>query len=222
MRRRDGSPLWITEDQLSAAILRRADLGGRSDLGRYDELWLQTKLHCNPDVFPIEQIEPGFGDLIPLCRELPLSIGGGRSGALDNLFVTRDGGLVLVETKLWRNPEARRSAVAQAMDYAAAVFRMNYTQFERAVLTARGKANSVDDSMFKIVDAASHGVDEAEFVDAVSRNLSRGRAIIAVLGDGIREDIVPLANLLQTHAGHRFTFSALCSNCHHHNVAVST
>jgi hypothetical protein len=42
---------------------------------------------------------------------------------------------------------------------------------------------------------------------AVSRNLGRGQAIIAVVGDGIREDLEPFAELLQTHAGHRFTFA---------------
>jgi hypothetical protein len=107
MRRRDGSPLWIADAQQPAIALHRADLGAKSVSG-YDEAWLQALLHSHPEVFPIGQIEPGYGDLIPLCRELPLSFGGGRSGALDNLFVTRDGKLVLVEAKLWRNPEARR------------------------------------------------------------------------------------------------------------------
>ncbi len=133
MRRRDGSPLWIDDAQQPAVVLHRADLGAKSALGHYDEAWLQTLLHCHPEIFPIEQIEPGFGGLIPLCRELPLLFGGGRSGALDNLFATRDGGLVLVEAKLWRNPKARRAAVAQAMEYAAAVFRMSYSELESAV-----------------------------------------------------------------------------------------
>jgi hypothetical protein len=57
------------------------------------------------------------------------------------------------------------------------------------------------------VAGSSEGVDEAEFCDALTRNLERGRAIVAVVGDGIREDIVPLAGLVQSHAGHRFTFA---------------
>src|SRR5262249_45824378 len=40
-----------------------------------------------------------------------------------------------------------------------------------------------------------------------ARNLKRGRAIVAIVGDGIREDILPLAELLQSHAGNRFTFA---------------
>jgi len=68
-----------------------------------------------------------------LCRELTLP----SAGSLDNLFITREGQLVLVEAKLWRNPEARRKVVAQALDYAAAVFRMSYGELESAVLKAR-------------------------------------------------------------------------------------
>jgi hypothetical protein len=205
MRRRDGSPLWVTDGQEPAKVLRRADLGAKADPSRYDEDWLQRLLHGHPEIFPIERVEPGFGDLTSLCRELPLNLGG-RWGALDNLFATRNGGLVLVEAKLWRNPEARRSAVAQAMEYAAAVFRMSYSELQSAVLKARGASNVAAASLYEIV-AGSSDAGEADFIDAVSLNLTRGRAVIAVVGDGIREDIVPLANLLQSHAGHRFTFA---------------
>jgi hypothetical protein len=137
-----------------------------------------------------------------LCRELPLP-----SGFLDNLFVTRDGKLVLVEAKLWRNPEARRTVVAQALDYAAAVFRMRYGELESAVLTARHAAKMPASSLLEIVAGDSEGIDELEFVDAVQRNLERGRAVIAIVGDGIREDLISLTDLLQSHAGHRFTFA---------------
>jgi hypothetical protein len=207
MRRRDGKPLWITGDQRPAKVLEPVDLDPKSGTGEYDEKWLQTLLYCHPEVFPIEQIEPGFGELISLCCELPLVLGGGRSGKLDNLFATRDGGLVLVEAKLWRNPEARRSAVAQAMDYAAAVFRLTYDDLQRAVLKARQLRKLPVASLFEIVAGESPELDGTEFHDAVCRNLDRGRAVIAIVGDGIREDIIPIANLVQSHAGYRFTFA---------------
>jgi hypothetical protein len=207
MRRRDGSPLWIADCQQGAIPLHRADLVAKSASGHYDEAWLQTLLHSHPEVLPIGQIESGYGDLVPLCRELPLLFGGGRSGALDNLFVTRDGKLVLVEAKLWRNPQARREVVAQVLEYAAAVFRMSYDELQSAVLEARRVGGMPAASLFEIVAGNSEGVDEDEFSDCVTRNLERGRAIIAVVGDGIREDIIPLADLLQSHAGHRFTFA---------------
>jgi hypothetical protein len=206
MRRRDGAPVWLVENE-PAVVLKRADLNGRSDEASYSEAWLQNLLHENPSVFPIEQIEPGFGDLVALCRELPLALGSNLTGYLDNFFVTPSGGLVLVEVKLWRNPEARRAAVAQAMEYAAAIFRMGYGDLETAVAKARSATGESPKSIFELVSSQYPAADQAEFYDAVSRNLARGRAIIVVLGDGIREEVQSLAAILQGHAGHRFTFA---------------
>ena len=206
IRRRDGRPQWVNESDKSVQSLTRTDLAGREG-NRFDEAWLQDLLYRCPEVFPTEQIEPGFGDLIPVCRELTVALGAGRMGSLDNLYVTRDGGLVIVEAKLWRNPEARRSVVAQAMEYAGAIFRMSYDELQAAVLKARSREAQPAKSLTEIVGWRTPDLDEAEFVDAISRNLARGRAIIAIVGDGIREDILPLAELLQSHAGHRFTFA---------------
>jgi len=206
-RRRDGVPVWVGKETSSAQLLKRVDLQSRDETHHYDESWLQKLLHENPEIVPIEQLESGFGSLLSACRELPLEFGGGRSGALDNLYVTASGGLVLVEAKLWRNPEARRSAVAQAMEYAGAVFRLSYGELEAAVRRARATSGEADLSLYQL--GGDSELDEASFVDAVARNLRRGRAIVAIVGDGIREDIMPLAELLQSHAGHRFTFALI-------------
>jgi len=206
MHRRDGIPVLFESHEPRGTLLSRVDLSPKSSSGSYDEKWLQDQLHVHPELFPIEQIERGFGTLISLCCELSIPLGGGRQGFLDNLLVTRDGGLVLVEAKLWRNPQARREAVAQALDYAAAVFQMKYSDLQTAVLKARKTSGLPYAGLFEIVASASEGIPEAEFIDAVSLNLERGRAIIAVVGDGIREDIRALGNLVQGHAGHRFTF----------------
>lgn len=57
------------------------------------------------------------------------------------------------------------------------------------------------------VRRSSSAPRESEFIDAVSWNLRRGGAVVAVVGDGIREDMLGLAELLQTHAGLRFVFA---------------
>ena len=53
----------------------------------------------------------GCATLTPLCTELRT-----EAGALDIAFINQFGRLTLVECKLWRNPEARRKVVAQALD----------------------------------------------------------------------------------------------------------
>jgi hypothetical protein len=53
--------------------------------------------------------------------ELPLP-----SGYVDNLYATPDGDLIVGETKLFRNPEARREVVAQIIDYAKDLSALTY------------------------------------------------------------------------------------------------
>ena len=60
-----------------------------------NERWLQELIHRHPRCLPMEQIEPGLGQLIPVCLELPL-----RVGSVDNLMVTPEGNVVIVEVKL--------------------------------------------------------------------------------------------------------------------------
>jgi hypothetical protein len=205
-RRRDGAPIWI-DKQTGSIALPRAQLHSSRDGNQYDEAWLQRLLHEHPEVFPAQQIEKGFGRVIPVCRELPLTLTTGRSGALDNFFVTDNGQLLIIEAKLWRNPEARRSAVAQAMEYAAAIFKLNYEELQSAVREARSSEPNPHFSLYEIARSHVADIDEVDFIESVASNLKRGRAIIAVVGDGIREDIIPMAELLQSHAGHRFTFA---------------
>src|ERR1700749_185485 len=54
-----------------------------------------------------------FSGAVPICREL-----NPPAGPSDNFMVTPSGLPVLVECKLWRNPEARREVVTQILDYA--------------------------------------------------------------------------------------------------------
>jgi hypothetical protein len=58
------------------------------------------------------------------------------NGYIDNLLMTPSGDIAIVETKLFRNPQARRAVLAQVLDYATALFGMDYAGFEKAVLTA--------------------------------------------------------------------------------------
>ena len=50
-------------------------------------------------------------------------------------------------------------------------------------------------------------LSEAQFVDAVSRNLRLGRMLLLIVGDGIREGTETLAEYLQLHAGFHFTLA---------------
>lgn len=164
----------------------------------YDEDWIQNLIHENPSILPVEELESAFFPLYPVCRELKTP-----AGYLDNLFVSENGSLTLVECKLWRNPEARREVVGQALDYAKEFANWSYEDLSTAINeTIQEKGNF----LFETVAKENPELDEATFVDAVSRNLARGRFLILIVGDGIREGVENISNFLQKHAGLDFTF----------------
>jgi hypothetical protein len=67
---------------------------------------LPEKFRRCPNVLPVGDFYPYVTDLISLGREIPIDIGARRTGYVDNLFVTNDAYLVVVETKLHRNSGA--------------------------------------------------------------------------------------------------------------------
>jgi hypothetical protein len=93
--------------------------------------------------------------------------------------------------------------VAQALDYVSALMTIGYEAFEAAVLKARGEGTR----LYDLVADQPEALEEASFVDAVAKNLSRGRMLVIALGDGIRQEAEALATLLQSHAGALFTFA---------------
>ncbi|WP_309604903.1 hypothetical protein [Phenylobacterium sp.] len=187
----------------SMGALQPLSLASKSstNLDGYDERWLQDLIQSHPEVLPTAELEPGFGRLLPVSKEVACG-----HGYIDNLFVTAEGGIAIVETKLWRNLEARRLVVAQALDYAAALARMSYDEFERAAL-AGDMPGPKPVSLHSLIAESADALDEPAFIQAVSLNLKRGRMLVIAAGDGVRAEAEALADLLQSHAGARFTFA---------------
>jgi hypothetical protein len=188
----------------SAERLRRLHFSkDSSETSQYNEAWLQRLIMRQPSILPIDQIEPAFDTIIPVCIELPM-----KCGFLDNLFVTPTGDLALVECKLWRNPEARREVVAQIIDYAKEISGWTYETLQNAVQRAPGfdSDGQFRPSLYETVSSTGQ-IDESSFHDAVSRNLKRGRFLLLIVGDGIREGVEGMAEFLQQHAGFHFTLA---------------
>lgn len=164
----------------------------------YQESWLQQLIHAHPEILPISQIEPGFGRPVAVAREVACG-----HGFIDNLFVTPTGDIVLVETKLWRNPQARREVIAQALDYVAALMTMDYASFEAAAT----KAGLAATSLHALVADHADALEESAFFDALARNLRRGRILVLAVGDGIRQEAESLADLVQNQMMAQFTFA---------------
>lgn len=161
------------------------------------EAEIQTLIHENPSCLPIQEIDPLFAGPVPICTELNT-----LAGPIDNLMVTPSGLPILVECKLWRNPEGRREVVGQILDYAKELSRWSASDLEREVnKRLKRKGNPV----LGLIHEAGHDVDEVEFNDNLTINLRRGRFLLLIVGDGIREGVEAIAEYLQTHAELHFT-----------------
>jgi hypothetical protein len=191
------TPLYIDrlEPSGTARALDRLSLASKA----HDEAWLQELIFRFPQVLPVAEIEPAFGSLVSVCRELPTS-----AGSIDNLYVTENGNLAIAECKLWKNPQARREVVAQIIDYAHSMAKWSYDDLEDAVRHGlRPDGEKVDGGLFSLVSDETE-MEERDFCDAVSRNLRLGRVLLLLVGDGIREGVETLAEYLQKNAGFHF------------------
>ena len=196
-------PLIIDRDsnQENVQLLEKVTLRlpqNENEVKLYDESWLQNLLFRYPSILPVEELESAFFPLYPVCRELRTP-----AGFLDNLYVSENGSLTLVECKLWRNPEARREVIAQVLDYAKEFAQWSYEDLTNFIQKATGKKGNV---LFDTVADIVEETDESIFVDSVTRNLKRGRFLVLIVGDGIREGVQNISNFLQRHAGLDFTF----------------
>jgi hypothetical protein len=183
---------------------------GKGEKPAYSELKLQTLIQDHPALLPVAEIEPALVPLVPVCLELPVV-----TGFVDNLLMTEDGGIVLVETKLWRNAEARREVVAQILDYAKDLSGLDYAGLESRVRLARKEPGL---SLYRLVCPEGAEEDEARFSDAVSRNLRLGRILLLIVGDGIQENVEQLVGFLQRHVALQFTLGLVALSLWRHPV----
>lgn len=195
MARQHVTPLLLGRDVRDAVEL--SPLGTAAGVDAVSEDAIQMLVHEHPKCLPIAEIDPMFCGAVPICRELNTP-----AGAIDNFLVTPSGLPVLVECKLWRNPEGRREVVGQILDYAKELSRWSSADLQREV---RRRVGGSGDVVIDRVRAAGHEVDEADFNDALTLNLRRGRFLLLIVGDGIREGVEAIAEYLQAHAGLHFT-----------------
>lgn len=176
---------YVIQDEMAGSQLNEISPAEK----RFDESWLQELLRRYPNLLPTAEIETIFSPLVPIGREV-----GTAAGSIDNLFISHRGYLVLVETKLWRNPEARREVLAQAIDYSASLSKWTFDQLNKIVrnYTARFEGNEMGlIGWVKSRFGPLEGGDEY-FEDIVITNLRLGRFLILIVGDRIRQSVVDM------------------------------
>ena len=129
------TPILVGSNK-SSTVLKRVPVSGKDS--NYDEAFIQDIAFNHPSCLPITEIDRAYEGLIPVCIELNTP-----AGPLDILYVTPKGRLVVVEAKLWRNPEARRKVVGQILDYAKELSRWDYEDLQREVSRATKRKGNV-------------------------------------------------------------------------------
>lgn len=195
------TPLIVWPDQGSVP-LERVPLSGSGSTETYSEEWLQDLLYRHPRALPVAEIDESFSGLVPVCREMETPV-----GPVDVVYVTPTGRPVIVEAKLWRNPEARRKVIGQVLDYAKELSRWNFEAFDAAVRRARRTEDGAQPKgLLEVLGIAADSPEAAGFFDAVTQNLRRGDLLLLIVGDGIREGVGAIAEFLEGHGSLHFTF----------------
>lgn len=187
-----GTPFVAVSDgnRLSeAASLARMPLDSGISEGQIQDLLAEE-----PGLLPLHDIDERVDiPLICIGKEIHLA-----TGPVDILFISQNGYLVAVETKLWRNPESRRKVVAQILDYAGQLRQWDYSKLQEEWQRQQGKKTDL------YTHVHPDDYEEAEWIDLINENLAKGRMTLLVVGDGIRSETRQLADAVSGHPEFQF------------------
>ena len=162
---------------------------------------LQDYLEEYPALIPLSEVVEGASDLICIGREV-----GAGMGAIDLLFIDKDGLLTIVETTLRKNREARRDVVGQIMEYASYVTQWAvedvlkiaddyFTKSVKVPLQFKGKT-----LLQNLMETYKEDFVEDDFRVNVVQNFKNGRIRLIVAVDELIEPLRALVTFLNTHS----------------------
>ena len=180
----------------------------------FDERFLQDLLADHPELLPARDVRDDAGSLLCVGREVAVP-----SGAIDNLYLSTEGYPVIVETKLWRNPQARREVLSQTLDYIKEVVQKDFEWFaQQWELFSQQHDNYTGDLLSCLNDLSDDEIDERFFVDRVNRALLRGDVIAMIVGDGIETRLQELVAHLCKDSSHlRYSLALVELVCYKFN-----
>lgn len=155
---------------------------------------LQDYLEKYPSIIPIEEIYEDASDLICIGREVTVP-----SGAIDLMFIDKEGLLTIVETKLVKNPEIRRTVIGQLIEYASFVSQWTSDHIYKIATdylkqTLSEKMASLDGSDFS----------EDDFRHCTEDNLKNGKIRLIIAVDELNEPLRATVTFLNSHSNFDF------------------
>jgi hypothetical protein len=164
---------------------RNAQIIEKSEFEKED--FLQEYIQNNPEAIPIYELQDDRR-LFVAKREFPTN-----SGPIDALAFDEIGNIYVVETKLYRNPD-KRTVVAQALDYGAALWK-HFTDFPKFVNILDREAHNKFGVSFQDKVQSFYSFNEAEydgFLEGLKRCLNDGDIKFVILMDALDERLKDL------------------------------
>ncbi|MCD6149319.1 hypothetical protein J7J13_00855 [bacterium] len=157
----------------------------KSDFEKED--YLQNYIHNNPESIPIYELKEDKR-LFVAKREFPTN-----AGPIDALAMDKDGDIYIIETKLYKNPD-KRTVVAQALDYGAALWK-HFNDFNEFTEILNQETQKKFNLAFqeKIEQFFNLESEQSELtLDAIRKNLNEGNIKFVILMDSIDERLKDL------------------------------
>lgn len=194
------NPVVLNDQSDSGQELSRIEARPKGDL---DEAWLRRLIFSHPEILPVSEFDDAAHGIVPVAMELPTA-----AGSIDDFFISSNGTIVIVETKLWKNPEKHRTVVAQIIDYAKELNTWSFDELDEAVKKTSLKAAAIAakdgilDILRQHVEEAGIGIDE--FQERVQQRLRGGEFVLLIIGDRISPNVAFLTDWLGSAPGLNF------------------
>lgn len=210
MYKRTSSPLIISQNG-KARILDRLPRTHQE----FDEKYLQELLVDYPKLLPVNQLRDDVGELLCIGREVTA----GDGGSIDNLYISSGGYPIIVETKLWRNPQARREVLSQVLDYTKELVNKDFEWFEQVWQEfSKSRYEKQESLIEKLSNYVDEEIDQPLFVDRLNRALRRGDILSLIVGDGIETRLQELISHLCKDSAHlRYSLALIELACYRMN-----
>jgi len=154
-----------------------------------EEADLQRLLFENPEIIPVEEVsEASLGSIRLMLKEVGLP----GSGSTDLVGIDVKGNICIIETKLAKNPEAKRQVIGQILEYAAFMHGKGFDWLNSAVKRQKGVGLS---EFFEQQDYPNW--DKEAFEQNITDNLALGKFKLFIVVDKINPGLRRILNYMR-------------------------
>lgn len=150
---------------------------------------LQDYLEKHPSIIPLDEIVENPPQLICIRREVTVP-----SGAIDLLYVDSEGLITIVEMKLIKNPEIRRTVIGQVVEYASYVSQWT-TDYIYEIAVAYLKQ-----TLTETMKGYEGEFPEDDFKHNIEDNLQNGKMRLIIAADELDEPLRATVTFLNSHS----------------------